>query len=119
MLNREDVLDFAHERYGVRPDYPWKKFPNFAVIRHEDNGRWFCLIMDLTRDKLGMEGTEKIDVLNVKVRGEFIGPLRERENIYPAYHMDKNNWVSIVLDFTRNKEDIRDLIAESYELTAG
>ncbi|WP_040983680.1 MmcQ/YjbR family DNA-binding protein [Oceanobacillus jeddahense] len=101
----------------VKPDYPWEKFPNFAALRHKDNKKWFGLIMNITEDKLGIKNDRKIDVLNVKARKEFIGSLRKNENIYPAYHMDKDNWVSIVLDYTKDLDDIRDLIAESYELT--
>lgn len=118
MLHRENIFNFVQERYDIKPDYPWGKFSNYAALRHKDDGKWFGLIMDISKNKLGMESSEVVDVLNVKVRKEFIGPLREKENIYPAYHMDKNNWVSIVLDFTKNLDDIKDLIAESYELSS-
>ncbi|WP_080875209.1 MmcQ/YjbR family DNA-binding protein [Oceanobacillus timonensis] len=117
MVNRQDIFDYVKEKYDVSPDYPWRKFSNFAALRHKDNKKWFGLIMDITEDKLGIKGDNQIDVLNVKARKEFIGSLRENENIFPAYHMDKNNWVSIVLDYTKDVDDIRDLIAESYELT--
>ncbi len=117
MLKRKNIFDYVKEKYDVKPDYPWQNFPNFAALRHKDNEKWFGLIMDITEDKLGIKNNSKIDVLNVKARKEFIGSLRKNENIYPAYHMDKDNWVSIVLDYTKNLDDIRDLIAESYELT--
>ncbi|MGX8791881.1 MmcQ/YjbR family DNA-binding protein [Oceanobacillus sp. M60] len=117
MLKRKDIFEYVKERCDVKPDYPWEKSLNFAALRHKNNEKWFGLIMDITEDKLGIKNDRKIDVLNVKARKEFIGSLRKNENIYPAYHMDKNNWVSIVLDYTKDLDDIRDLIAESYELT--
>ncbi|SDK90933.1 MmcQ/YjbR family DNA-binding protein [Lacicoccus qingdaonensis] len=117
MIQREDIFDFVSERYGVRPDYPWKGNTTYAVLRHKDNEKWFGLVMDITAGKLGLDSDEKIDVLNVKVRKEFVGPLREKAGIYKAYHMDKNNWVTINLDEVGKPGEIQDLIAESYELT--
>lgn len=117
MVQRKDVFDFVSKRYSVKPDYPWKENTTYATLRHKDNEKWFGLVMDITPDKLGLDGDEKIDVLNVKVRKEFIGPLREKKGIYKAYHMDKDNWVTINLDEVKKMEEIQDLIAESYELT--
>ncbi|WP_338108311.1 MmcQ/YjbR family DNA-binding protein [Mammaliicoccus vitulinus] len=56
-----------------------------------------------------------MDVINLKVRKEFIGPLRKKEGFYRAYHMDKSNWITINLKEINTINDIKDLIAESYE----
>ncbi|WP_241966450.1 MmcQ/YjbR family DNA-binding protein [Staphylococcus nepalensis] len=71
----------------------------------------------MSADKLALQSTETIDVINLKVRKELIGPLRKKEGIYPAYHMDKSNWITINLKETNTMNQIKDLIAESYELT--
>ena len=73
--------------------------------------------MDMSADKLALQSTETIDVINLKVRKELIGPLRKKEGIYPVYHMDKSNWITINLKETNTMNQIKDLIAESYELT--
>ncbi len=73
--------------------------------------------MDITSDKIGLNTDEHIDVINLKVRKEFIGPLRKKEGFYRAYHMDKSNWITINLKEINTINDIKDLIAESYELT--
>ncbi|GGB77987.1 Uncharacterized protein conserved in bacteria [Staphylococcus nepalensis] len=73
--------------------------------------------MDMSADKLALQSTETIDVINLKVRKELIGPLRKKEGIYPAYHMDKSNWITINLKETNTMNQIKDLIAVSYELT--
>ncbi|AYW47140.1 hypothetical protein C7K38_01375 [Tetragenococcus osmophilus] len=117
MVTREKVFAFVEENYNVTPDYPWKTYSNYAALRHNNNEKWFGLIMDITKDKLGLTGYEKIDVLNLKVRKEFIGPLRQKKGIYQAYHMDKSNWVSINLSEVNSMNQIKDLVAESYELT--
>lgn len=117
MITRENVFEFVKNEYGVIPDYPWEKYSNYAALRHKDSQKWFGLVMDITSDKLGLQTEETIDVINLKVRKEFIGPLRKKKGIYPAYHMDKSNWVTINLKEVNTINQIKDLIAESYELT--
>lgn len=117
MVKREEVFDFVKDTYNIIPDYPWDTYSNYAALRHDDNKKWFGLVMDITADKLGLESDEKVDVINLKVRKEFIGPLRKKEGFYPAYHMDKSNWITINLKEINSINQIKDLIAESYELT--
>lgn len=38
--------------------------------------------------------------------------------LYRAYHMNKLHWVSVFLDGTVTDEEIKDLIAERYEMTS-
>lgn len=117
MLRREDIFKYIKETYDVSPDYPWKSFPDFAALRHKNNRKWFGLIMSITGDKLGLENPDEIDVINLKVPKEFVGALRKEDNIFQAYHMDKNNWVSVVLDFTENIGEIDNVIEDSFNLT--
>jgi predicted DNA-binding protein (MmcQ/YjbR family) len=57
-------------------------------------------------------------VLEVKVRPEHIGSLRRKEGILPAYHMNKEHWVSVVLSGPVTPSEIHELLAESHELTS-
>lgn len=119
MLKREKIFEFVKSQYNVVPDYPWEKFSNYAALRHQDNHKWFALVMDITSDKLGLETEEHIDVINLKIRKDLIDLLIEEEKgIYPAYHMDKSNWITINLKEKDNMDEIKDFIAESYRLTA-
>lgn len=117
MITREEIFDFVRDKYNIKPDYPWEKYSNYAALRHKDNKKWFGLVMDITSDKIGLNTDEHIDVINLKVRKEFIDPLRKKEGFYRAYHMDKSNWITINLKEINTINDIKDLIAESYELT--
>ena len=38
--------------------------------------------------------------------------------VVPAYHMNKEHWISVILDGSMEEEDICRLIEESFELTA-
>ena len=55
-MNRAGFMQFILEQYSVEPDYPWMKNPNFAVFRHSNNQKWFALIMDIPRSRLGLPG---------------------------------------------------------------
>ena len=57
------------------------------------------------------------NVLNVKGDPNLIGALREKKGFLPAYHMNKENWISILLDDTVPEEEIKSLIRFSYQLT--
>ena len=86
-MNRTELKQFIMENYSVEADYPWLKHPNFEVFRHSNNQKWFALIMDVPKDKLGLRGTEPLDVVNFKCDPILIGSLRGEPGIFPAYHM--------------------------------
>ena len=47
----------------------------------------------------------------------LIGSLRLKEGFFPAYHMNKEKWITIFLDGTVPKNEICDLLDLSYDLT--
>lgn len=114
---RNDILQYAFEQYQTTPDYPWKSAPNHAVLRHSDNKKWYGLIMNIPQNKIGLTGEEPIDILNIKCDPVFIGSLRMQKGFLPAYHMNKGNWITILLDNTVNKETIFSLLELSFNLT--
>lgn len=65
-MTKEEVLAYIYEKYGVAPEYPFKKAPEYAVFRNPETKKRFCLSMPLPRGKVqaGEEGT--IDVINLK-----------------------------------------------------
>lgn len=117
MLTREDIFKHVKENYGTLPDYPFRKFPNFAVLRHASNGKWYGLVMNVLPEKLGLDGNEKIDILNLKCPSELNAGLRNGRDILPAYHMNKEHWISIVLERIDPKGEVYHLIEESFNLT--
>lgn len=42
---REEIFTYVKKKYGVVPDYPLPTAPDFPVLRHEDNHKWFAIIM--------------------------------------------------------------------------
>lgn len=117
MLTREDIFKHVKENYGTTPDYPWDKFPKYAALRHESSEKWYGLIMNVHPKKLGLDGNEKIDILNVKCPPEVSDSIKNEKNILPGYHMDKEHWISLVLEPNNPKDEIYNLLKQSYNLT--
>ena len=104
------------QRYGVEPEYPWAKFPDYAVFRHLHHRKWFAVLMNIEAHKIGLNIAETIWVLNVKAKPEEIGSLRMIKGVYPAYHMNKEHWLSLNLAEI-NETLLYELIDESFHLT--
>lgn len=73
---------------------------------------------DMPKNKLGLEGADALDVVNLKCDPILIGSLRKEPGIFPAYHMSKANWVSVALDGSVPDEQIKMLLDMSYDATA-
>jgi len=116
-VNRDQLQKFIQETYDADPDFPWMKYPSYMVFRHRHNRKWFALIMDITKDKLGLPEKDPVDVLNVKCDPFLISSLRSEDGFFPAYHMNKNSWISIALDSSADDEKIKWLLDMSYEMT--
>ena len=117
MLNRQDIFTYVKHRYGVVPEYLWKTYPNYAVLRHREGNKWFALIMDVPKSKIGLAGDETVDIVDLKCDPLLSGSLRSEPGILPAYHMNKEHWLTIVLSGSYPDDDIYNLIDLSYTLT--
>ena len=117
-MNRNELESFIKETYNADANYPWPKYPNYEVFRHSSNQKWFALIMDVPKSKLGLQGTETLDVVNFKCAPLLIGSLREESGFFPAYHMNKDSWITVALDGSVSDEKIKMLLDMSYQATA-
>ena len=116
---RQKVFDYVKKKYKVSPEYPWKRPPSGAVLRHTDNRKWFALVMEVPADRLGKSGKDLLDVINLKVNDLFLRDMLIHEDgIMPAYHMNKLHWISVLLDGSVPEEKVFDLIDQSFMATA-
>ncbi|MEI3542099.1 MAG: MmcQ/YjbR family DNA-binding protein [Acutalibacteraceae bacterium] len=115
--DRNEIFQYAKERFGTEPEYLWMKFPNYAVLRNSNNSKWYAAIMDVQKQKLGLKGKEYVDILDVKCDPIMIGSLLNSKGYLPAYHMNKSTWITILLDGSISKDEIFNLIDLSYEMT--
>lgn len=114
---RKQVYDYILNKYDAQPEYLWFKFPQYAVFRQKQNNKWFGIVMNVQKNKLGLKGEDEVDILNVKCNPFLLDELLCKKGILPAYHLSKGSWVSVLLDGSCKFEDITNLIDESYNLT--
>ena len=96
-MTKQEFLDLCHSVYGTSPDYPFDEDALTAVFRHEDNRKWYAVVMRVSRRKFGLESDEMIDVVNLKLPTEMFGSFGAVDGVYPAYHMNKLHWISVLL----------------------
>lgn len=117
-MHRKDLEQYIFDNMSCDSDYPWLRFPNYEVFRHKDNKKWFAIIMDIPRSKLGIKENGIIDVVNFKCDKIIMGSLLNEPGIFPAYHMNKSNWITVALDGSVSDDTVIRLLGLSYDITA-
>ena len=118
MTDRKRVLEIALELPGATHDCPFEGDFDSTVLRHGATGKWFGLIMKAPRDRVGLEGPGSADILNLKCDPLVsYGLIREYPDILPAYHMNKQLWITVRLEGAVPEETLALLLRMSYDLT--
>ena len=117
-MNRKQFIQYVTEQYGVDGEYLWANYPGYCAFRHPNNHKWLVLVMDVPKNELGLQGTEILDVVNLKCDPILIGSLRKESGFFPAYHMSKAGSITVALDGSVPDEQIKMLLDMSYDATA-
>ncbi|HEL1613097.1 TPA: MmcQ/YjbR family DNA-binding protein [Streptococcus suis] len=108
------LAQLIKEQWGDLPDYPFAKLPTYGAFRHPSNNKWYALVSQIPRDKLDGSGSqEEVEIVNLKVDGREIAELLSQSGIFPAYHMSKKTWVSVLLDDTVEDQLVFALLEKS------
>ena len=117
-MTREEVIEYVKSKYDVEPEHLWKKFPNYIIFHNPETRKWFWLIGDVDNNKIQVGWDWRTDVLNLKSDPGMIEYLRTQWWYRPAYHMNKENWISLLLWPLSTKSDtIKTLIDISYKFS--
>lgn len=116
-MNRMELEKYIQDNYNIEPDYPWVKYPNYEVYRHGNNKKWFALVMDVPKNKLGLQGEDILEIVNFKCDPILLGSLLNEKGFFPAYHMSKVSWISVALDGSVGDEQIKILLDMSFNAT--
>lgn len=109
------IAELIYDKYTDTPQFLWKNFPGYAVFTHKEDQRWYALIMDIDRYKLGL-GKGRTEIIDIKADTETIDRLIKRKGYYEAYYMDKKIWLTAVLDDTLRDKEIMKLVDASFEM---
>ena len=102
---------FIKDRFNVSAEYLWKKFPHFGVYRNIHSGKWFGIIMNISKGKLIKGESGEVEVMNLKTDDK--SDYYIEKGALPCYHMNQKSWVSVLLDGSLSN----DLIEEMLELS--
>lgn len=111
-MNRNNFINYLQQEYICDVDYPWEKYPDYVVIRRRDNAGIFTI----KGDQLGQDTNEPMDVVNLKCEPDLIPNLIHENEIYPAYHMNKQHWISVDIERYEDIEKLKMLVDMSYRL---
>ena len=107
-----------YDEYGDEPIFPWDN-DDAGVFKNPNNGKWYALIMSIDRNKLDRKLSGEVEVVNIKLDEAKIPELHKQKGFYPAYHMNKKNWITITLDESVSDDVLLELVAESHAFTEG
>ena len=122
------VIEYARQKRGDEAEYLWAKAPKNAILRRQDSGKWYAAILTVERRKLGgvpkktrlddgpdaFDGAEIVEVLNLKEDPEEVRYLVDGRLFFPAYHMHKGRWYTLVLDGSLSNEEIFERLDASW-----
>jgi predicted DNA-binding protein (MmcQ/YjbR family) len=107
------ITNYIINKYNDLPEFLWKNDNETGVFRNKKNNKWYGIIMNIDKSKLG-DGKGNIEVINVKINN--VNNYINKKGFYKAYHMNKENWITITLDETLKDEEIERVIDESYNI---
>ena len=109
------INKFVKEKYNTEPEFLWDKFPGYAVYRNKNNNKWYGIITNIDLSKLD-DGSGEVEIINIKLDENQIQKLLKKKGFYKAYHMNKKDWISVILNDTLPDEVITSLIDASYNI---
>ena len=115
-MTKQEFLSYCLNTFGTSPDYPFDDWMESAVLRHKESRKWYAIAMRVSRRKFGMDSDETVDVVNLKLPTEMFGSFGAEVGVYPAYHMNKLHWVSVLLP-DAPEDVVQFLVNVSFEAT--
>lgn len=111
------ISDRIISSFKSLPQFPWQDYPSFAIFKHTTNSKWFAVVMLLEGSKFNLKDVGEVEVINLKLDPSRIKSLVKKAGFYPAYHMNKNYWISITLNDLVDDDTVFSCIEESFRLT--
>ncbi|QHX36571.1 MmcQ/YjbR family DNA-binding protein [Spiroplasma sp. BIUS-1] len=115
-IQTKNIIEYMDQKYSIKPNFLWEKHPKYSVFKNKKNDKWFALIMEINLSKIGFKENEIEEILVIKDLPENVANKIEQNNYYPAYHMNKSNWYTVILNNSLSNNVLYNLIDTSYEL---
>lgn len=110
------LMEYCERKFGTEPEAPWEDSPDAYTFKTAKRNKWYALFMTIPYKSLGLVAKGALDVVNIKLPPEKVLDLIDRVHFFPAYHMNKKHWITIVLDKEVDEPLVQQLLEESYGL---
>ncbi len=110
------IIDQIENKYLIIHENPWEEYPDHYTFKTLKSKKWFAIIMKINSKKLGFKDDFPCSVINVKLPPETILDLIDYKAYFPAYHMNKKSWISILIDNNTDLQKLFELINISFNL---
>ena len=115
---KDDYIAWIKTQFGAEPDYPWPDDAPYSFVFRCPNEKWFALVMKIKYRQLGLTGDEAVWVVNMKASQDEIPNLIDKKSIFPAWHMNKKHWITVLLTAATDFEKLCELTQNSFELVS-
>lgn len=112
----QKIISYAKRTYGGGLEFLWEKFDENAVLRRQDNGKWYAALLTVSKRKLGLDTDEKAEIIDLRANPEFIERTADNVRFFRGYHMNKKHWITVCLDGTVPIDEIIRMLDISYDL---
>ena len=113
---KDDYIAWIKSKFGAEPDYPWPDDAPYSFVFRCPNEKWFALVMRIKYRQLGLTGDENVWEVNMTANQDDIPNLVDHKSIFPAWHMNKKHWITILLTAVTDFDKLCELTEKSYEL---
>lgn len=111
-----EVINYISKNYKDNLEYLWEKSPKNAIWRRKDNNKWYGIMMVVSKRKLKIDSDDIVEIIDLRADENIIHELIDNKTIYQGYHMNKNHWITICLDYSLSNTKLFNLIDNSYNL---
>lgn len=110
------VIDYVREKFEDELEFLWEKFPDCAVWRRKDSGKWYGAVMTVSERKLGLSSDKTVEIIDLRLMPELMAETVDNEKYFPGWHMNKKSWYTMILDGSVSTEELFRRIDDSYAL---
>lgn len=109
----KELIYYIRETYAEELEFLWPKWPSNAIWRRKDTHKWYGVLLSVSKRKLGIESNESVEILNLRTSSALLESLIDHQTYFPAYHMNKKHWISLILDGSLPFKEICEKIDQS------
>ena len=113
---KDDYIAWIKTQFDAEPDFPWPDDAPYSFVLRCPNEKWFALVMRIKYRQLGLTGDEEVWVVNMKASQDEIPNLIDKKSIFPAWHMNKKHWITVLLTAATDFNKLCELTQKSWEL---